>query len=263
MQSIIRSGHGALAVLVALTLLLTPSSLFAASFTDGLIVYLPFDEGNGDVAKDLSGNEHDGKIDKPEWVKGKFEKALKFKGANSGTFVTVESTPKLNVNTMTFMAWVNADTWDGTRQIVGKSVHGGCGGRVQYGVFSEGGVFKVRFATDPASADISTGLPKTKDWLHVAVTNDGKVGKIFFDGKEAVEGKVSGKLKVNEDPWRVGQDCQRENYIFAGIIDDVRLWDRALSEKEINTYKEQGAEALAVDPRGKLPTAWGQIKRQY
>lgn len=263
MQSIMRLVHGALAVLVALTLLLIPSSLFAASFTDGLIVYLPFDEGNGDVAKDLSGNKHDGKIDKPEWVKGKFEKALKFKGANSGTFVTVESTPKLNVNTMTFMAWVNADTWDGTRQIVGKSVHGGCGGRVQYGVFSEGGVFKVRFATDPASADISTAHPKTKDWLHVAVTNDGKVGKIFFDGKEAVQGKVSGKLTANEDPWRVGQDCQRENYIFAGIIDDVRLWNRALSEKEINTYKEKGAEVLAVNPQGKLPMAWGQIKRQY
>ena len=120
MRSVIRSVQVALPMLIALIALLMPLSAFAASFAEGLVVYLPFDEGNGDVAKDLSGNKHDGEIDKPEWVKGKFEKALQFKGANSGTFVTVESTPKLNVNTMTFMAWVNAETWDGTRQIVGN-----------------------------------------------------------------------------------------------------------------------------------------------
>ena len=111
--------------------------VLSANFTDGLILYHTYDEGEGEIAKDLSGNGHDGKIEQPNWVDGKYKNALQFKGAGSGTYVTVENTDTLNVNECTFMAWINAETWDGTRQIVGKSVHGGCSGRGQYGLFSE------------------------------------------------------------------------------------------------------------------------------
>ena len=248
---------------VASILMLMPFSTFA-DFTEGLVLYLPFDEGEGDVAKDISGNDHDGVIDNPDWVDGKFGKALKFGGEGSGTFVTVESTPELNVNEMTFMAWINADHWDGTRQIVGKSVHGGCGGRVQYGLFSEGGTFRLRFETEGGRADIDApALPATGEWVHVAITNDGTTAKIFINGEEVVTGDVPGKLNANDDPFRIAQDCDRLQYIFAGIIDEVRLWNRALSEKEIGDFMEKGVEILTVvESRNKLPTAWGEIKAQ-
>ena len=185
---------------------------------------------------------------------------MEFGGEGSDVFVTVESTPKLNVDAMTFMAWVNAEHWNGTRQIVGKSVHGGCGGRVQYGLFSEGGTFKLRFETEAGRNDISTALPDTEKFIHIAFTNDTKKGIIYIDGKEEVDGDVPGKLKGNDDPWRIGQDCERLNYVFAGIIDEVRLWNRALSEDEINTFMEQGVDALAVEAAGKLSTTWSRLK---
>ncbi len=252
----------AICLSIALLLVTTPfaMSIGPEEFLDGLVLYHPYDEGNGDKAEDLSGNDHDGVIDNPEWVDGKFGKALEFGGEGSDVFVTVESTPKLNVDEMTFMAWVNAEHWNGTRQIVGKSVHGGCGGRVQYGLFSEDGVFKLRFETEGGRADISTGLPDTEKFIHVAFTNDTKTGKIYIDGKEEVEGDVPGKLNANDDPWRIGQDCERLNYVFAGIIDEVRLWNRALSEDEINTFMEQGEDALAVEAAGKLSITWGYLK---
>ena len=247
-----------IAAMLAMTLF---TKVGGGEFTDGLVLYHAYDEGKGAVAEDLSGNGHDGEIESPIWVDGKFEKALEFGGEGSGTFVTVESTPKLNVDECTFMAWINAEHWNGTRQIVGKSVHGGCGGRVQYGLFSEAGVFKLRFETEGGRADISTDLPDTEKWVHVAFTNDGKEGIIYIDGDAMIDGAVPGKLGANDDPWRVGQDCERENYIFAGIIDEVRLWNRALSEDDINTFMEQGAkEALAVAPSGKLSTTWGRLK---
>ena len=186
-------------------------------------------------------------------------KALEFGGEGSDVFVTVESTPKLNVDEMTFMAWVNAEHWNGTRQIVGKSVHGGCGGRVQYGLFSEGGTFKLRFETEAGRNDIATDLPDTEKFIHIAFTNDTKKAIIYIDGKEEIDGDVPGKLKGNDDPWRIGQDCERLNYVFAGIIDEVRLWSRALSEDEINTFMEQGVDALAVEAAGKLSTTWGRL----
>ena len=253
-----------LTICLSITLLLMVAplamSIGPAEFLDGLVVYHAYDEGKGDEAEDLSGNEHHGVIDNPAWVDGKFGKALEFGGEGSDVFVTVESTAKLNVDEMTFMAWVNAEHWNGTRQIVGKSVHGGCGGRVQYGLFSEGGTFKLRFETEAGRNDISTGLPDTEKFIHIAFTNDTKKGKIYIDGKEEAEGDVPGKLGANDDPWRIGQDCDRLNYVFAGIIDEVRLWNRALSEDEINTFMEQGVDALAVEATGKLSTTWGRLK---
>lgn len=236
--------------------------VIAEDFTDGLVFYHSYDEGDGDTAKDLSGNGHDGVIDKPNWVDGKFSKALQFEGAGSGTFVTIENTDSLNVDTCTFMAWVYSESWEGTRQIVGKSVHGGCSGRGQYGLFSEGGSFKLRFETETGRADISTSLPAVNQWLHVAFTNDGTTGTIYIDGKEESTGNVPGKLKSNVDPLRISQDCDRPNNVFDGIIDEVRLWNRALNEIEINSYMNKGADGvLAVNVSGKITTTWGNLKK--
>jgi len=68
---------------------------------------------------------------------------------------------------------------------------------------------------------------------------------------------VPGTLKANDDPWRIGQDCERLNYVFAGIIDEVSLWNRALSADEITGAQDLG---VSVDPRAKLATTWGNIK---
>ena len=248
-------------ILFTFIFLMIPS-VMSADFSDGLILYHTYDKGEGDVAQDISGSGHDGKIDNPNWVNGKSGKSLQFNGAGSGTFVTVQSTDALNVNECTFMAWINAEHWNETRQIVGKSVHGGCSGRGQYGLFSENGVFKLRFETEGGRSDINADLPETGKWVHVAFTNDGTTGKIYIDGEVVQEGNVPGKLKANEDPLRIAQDCDRPNNVFAGMIDEVRLWNRSLSENDINKFKDQGADgAFAVTPSDKLSTTWGYLKR--
>ena len=249
--------------LVASVLMLMSFPTFA-DFSDGLVLYFPFDEGKGDVAEDLSDNKHEGVIDKPICVKGKFGQALQFDGDGSGTFVTVESTPKLNVNEMTFMAWVNAEHWNGTRQIAGKSVHGGCGGRVQFGLFSDGPNIMLRFETEAGRVDIVAPLPDAGKWAHIAVTNDGTDGIIYIDGTEEGRGAVLGKLGANDDPLRIAQDCDRPQYVFAGAIDEARLWNRALTADEIKQFMNQGAEILsgstAIEPQNKLATTWATVK---
>lgn len=252
------SFHGIVCLLAALSILFTLS--ISANYEEGLVLNHHYDEGEGAIAADASGHGHDGEISNPEWTEGKFGSALKLGGEGSDVFVTVESTDALNVNKCTFMAWINADHWNGTRQIVGKSVHGGCTGRTQYGLFSESGVFKLRFETENGRADISTDLPPTGEWVHIAFTNDGETATIYINGAAAVEGEVPGPLKANDDPWRIGQDCERLNYVFAGAIDEVRLWNRALSADDINALMPS---AVAVDARGKLATTWGGIKASH
>lgn len=247
--------YGIACFLVAASMLLTP--FVSADLTEGLILHHTYDEGQGETAADASGNGHDGEISNPDWDAGKFGGALRFGGDGSDAYVTVESTDALNVNECTFMAWINADHWDGTRQIVGKSVHGGCEGRTQYGLFSEGGIFRLRFETDSGRADIDTDLPSTGEWINVAFTNDGETATIYINAEGVSEGEVPGTLNANDDPWRIGQDCERLNYVFAGAIDEVRLWNRALSSDEIGSA--QGL-LTPVDPQAKLATTWGNIK---
>ncbi len=64
-----------------------------------------FDEGQGDVAEDSSGNGHTAKVaaGKLEWDTGKFGKAVGFK---PGTYLEVEHTDTLNLETFTVAAWV-------------------------------------------------------------------------------------------------------------------------------------------------------------
>jgi hypothetical protein len=235
-------------------------SAMSADFKQGLVLYLPLDEGKGNAVKDISGKGHNGEVQNPQWGEGRFGKALLFGGEASGTFVSVKSTEQLKLNEMTFMAWVHPNTWDGVKQVAGKSVHGGCAGRAQWGIFSEGGALVFRLETAAGRVNVSGPLPGTKLWTHLAATNDGKMAVLYADGKEIGNAAISGKLNVNDDPLAVGQDCDRLNYIFEGLIDEVRLWNRALSVAEIADYGGKGSEALAVEPHGKLSTVWGQLR---
>ena len=234
-----RNKFAVLGAVISLVLIVMSSLSWAAVFTDGLVVYLPFDEGKGEKAEDASGNKNHGTLEGPlKWDNGKFGKALRFK-TGAGTWVKVESNEQMNVDKFTFMAWVNIEDWVGaTRQIVGKSIHGGCAGRLQYGLFSEGGKMTLRLAGEGGSPNIFAEPPEANKWVHLACSNDGKEGKIFYDGKEVGKGAAGGKLKPSPDPWAIGQDCDRLNYIPTGLIDEARLWDRALSEKEIGQYME-------------------------
>ena len=75
-----------------------------------LVLYLPFDEGKGDVAKDASEYGHDGDLVKdPKWVDGKIGKALEFDGT-VGNYVQVPITDELQLREVfTAEFWVKRD----------------------------------------------------------------------------------------------------------------------------------------------------------
>ena len=133
-------------------------------------------------------------------------------------------------------------------------------GRAQYGLFSEKGTLKLRFETQDGRADINADLPATNEWLHIAFTNDGEMASLYINGEIVAEGAVPGVLNTIDDPLRIAQDCDRPNNVFTGMIDEVRLWNRALSTDEINVLKDLDAQATPVDPLGKLSTTWGSLK---
>ena len=75
-------------------------------------------------------------------------------------------------------------------------------------------------------------------WSHVAATYDGAALRLYVDGAPAGSTAVTGSMAVTSGVLRIGGN-NLWNEWFSGLIDEVRIYDRALSQAEIQ-------EGLAV-----------------
>lgn len=246
-------------------------SSMAMEVDETLVLCLPFDEGKGEVVKDLSMYGNDGEIKgEPKWVEGKFGKALWFDGTDD--WVQVPDSPSLRVKeAVTVMAWIKAErhTFPGTnwQGIVAKS-----NSPRSYSFYTEvsGG---LHFSTSAASpqpfyGSVSTAKVPLKEWVHVAVVAEtGKNGgthRYYVNGEPGGEKSFPDLTTLPGDSdiqdVLIGRTWEGSRF-FLGTIDEVRIWNRALSEKEIKEQMNRGAkEMFSVQPQDKLATSWGQIK---
>lgn len=243
------------------------SAIAQEMVTAGLVSFWTFDRDDivGGTAKDMWGNNH-GEINGAEIVAGKIDEALSFDGEDD--FVEVKHSKSLNiVEEITIEFWfllkgesVNND-WP---RVVGKGQSTTANGA--YGVW----VKDVTGATDIGLRSItlapndirSTEIPNYDDdsWHHVAVTYDGDVGRIYFDGEIHFDSSVSGELNETDEALHIG-DANNERY-FNGLIDEVRIYNRALSEDEVLQNFGVKLNALAVESTHKLTVLWSDIKTQ-
>ena len=69
---------------------------------------------------------------------------------------------------------------------------------------------------------------------------------------------------TSEEGLSIGKKGTANQDYFGGIVDEVRIWKRALDEKEIQYNMESGqAQFFAVSLRGKLSVTLGEIKAAY
>ena len=152
--------------------------------------------------------------------------ALYFDGSDE---VIISSDSSLNpTNAITVMAWINADDWDGNRRILQKGVDD------QYRLIDEG---NLEFGLAGVSGgDIGTPIPTTGVWHHVAGTYDGSTIRLYVDGVEEVSNSASGPLQTSSTSLYIGNKplSSYSGDHFKGIIDEVRIYNRALSTQEIN-----------------------------
>lgn len=112
-------------------------------------------------------------------------------------------------------------------------------------------------------ANLNAPMPKNfeDDWHHVAFTGSGKKMAIWIDGKIVSErAGVTPFVRGNNRAWHIGG---RAGTTFEGGVDEVAVFNVVLTQADIKAIKDRGlshAVGLAVDPSGKLTTAWGNIK---
>jgi hypothetical protein len=214
--------------------------------------YWPF-EGSGAIAngqtlglEDQSGYANNGtavnlNATGMSFITGKVGSAVQFDGVddwmNAGTNAVINFTGPL-----TMAVWFNTSDAGGTSRIFSKqysdtdeTTGSAC---YQLGIY----VNKYRFSlyTSTGSVDRQTETPSNNSWVHFAGAWDGSQYRMYLNGNQIYSGSLSGVLKTNPlTPLSIGTSyADQAMYFFKGILDEARIYNRALSADEIKAlYK--------------------------
>ena len=229
-------------VIFVVSFILLSQSALAES--GGLVAHYPFDEGSGSVVRDASGNGNDGAIHGATYAKVTEGYALQFDGLDD--YVQIPNSEHLKIDgTLTVEVWVNTRLAS-TGPVFAKN---GCSTLRQNYIIQlqEGGVnFAVVDCTDEKGVENTVRSPAitTDTWYHLVGTYDGDDLKLHVNGAASV--KKFGKFTPGtlDGPLYVGVNYygQKLGSFFAGQIDDLRVYNRALSQEEILANYQTGKE---------------------
>ena len=199
------------------------------TFTTTLVAHYPFDN-NG---LDITAFANTAVIKNAVPTKDRFNKANKAIAVNNSTITAANSPQQNSVNTtISFWVKVNALPAQGEAFLLSN---GGYQQRWKISLPAHG---KVVFTTNETSgiSDMDAGagneLP-VGTWKHVVMTHDGAKDKIFIDGVKKAEKVVVGNLNNTNKPLGMGYDPIDSTNFFNGSLDEVQLYNVALTEAEV------------------------------
>jgi hypothetical protein len=207
-----------------------------AAIVSGLVAAYGFEEASGTAATDTSGKGNNGTLQGAARTgNGRFGSALSFDGVND--WVTVPDAASLDSPRVTVEAWAYPTTLSGWRTAVLKEQTDG----LVYGLYAHDNVpnpamtIALGGVDQSASATASLAL---NTWTHLAATYDGTTVRLFVNGVQAGTRAVSGSLAASTGALRIGGNAVWGEY-FSGRIDEVRIYNRALSAAEIQADMNQ------------------------
>jgi hypothetical protein len=203
---------------------------------DDPILYFPFD-GN---ANDLSGYNNHGTVSGATLTEDRFgnlNSAYLFDGVND--YIIVGNNSILNFqNTISISFWMRIDEFFDTETF--PISHGSYQNRWKLSIIPERYLrWTVKSTTATKDLDSSTKLEKDR-YYHVATIYDGADFEIYINGELDAHTSFSGKILQTDIDLTIGQMLPLNNsYNFKGVLDDIRIYDYALSPQQImNLYNE-------------------------
>lgn len=259
-------------ILVCLLLTSQLGSLAADAIDPDLVLYFDYEEFTATHVIEKSGNEYDGKINGNvrQSNDGKFGKAGQFAAGSfldlDGPNVDPEHIP---TDGMSVIAWINVEAI--SHMAIFNARAGDATWLVHPEARGEGNYRWLNRGHNPGKTlfNILAGVNKANEWVHYAGTfnvDDG-LAYLYINGKKVGEAKSAFPgVKIAGD-WglgaRVGYNIDNQRP-FTGLMDELNVWKRGLTEEEVNSIMNEGVIAfLAVDARGKLTTSWGKLKTSY
>jgi Concanavalin A-like lectin/glucanases superfamily len=260
---------GALIVAAAVALLgshALASAAPAPHASKGLVAAYGFNEADSKGMRfgDASGLKNGATGRKVRRVEGRFGRGAAFNGRNS--WLTVRNRASLNLaRAMTLEAWVKPRAVSGRRAIVAKpgartsvyALHASTPkGAAAQAAMRGRGRHVARAATVPLGR-----------WTHVAATYDGSRLRLYQNGQEVSSEAATGLIRSSGGPLRIGGTSLGGDW-FKGVIDEVRIYRRALTGQEIQRdmrrrivrpKRTPAPAAAAPAPSGPGPFSFGIV----
>ncbi|MCX7826557.1 MAG: LamG domain-containing protein, partial [Verrucomicrobiae bacterium] len=235
--------------ILAITTLLLASLAPSRAVEPGLVAHWNFDEGSGDVAKDVTGHGHDAALKNVEWVPSPRGHALRFHTRRS--LARYGRADAMNLSgDATLAVWVKTDA------AVAPNTH-----RLIFGDDGPGVARNLHLSLDSynrlsfewadgrsndsllAPASLLNG-----SWKHVAVAADSRAMRVvmYVDGVEVARKAMS--LPISKATFKERLTGWFYNGFFQGELDDIRLYNRALTAKEVQRLFASQADVQAEAP---------------
>lgn len=250
---------------ILICILLTYNFTYAAPIDkDDIEVAYLLDENDGNVAKDISGNERHGTITGAKRVEGKFGKALEYDGVDDNLIITGYNGIG-GTEPRTTVFWFKSDvvrdhSW------------------VKWGVNSPSQKYYIRAHPRGAECNLRVEVNSGNnfgtdnvcdgEWHHCAVvfpdrSDAVKDHDLYVDGKLQEKEGTEFAMDTNVDSQAVNIGARLANHTFMlGTTDEVAIFNVDLSLKQIEAIGDLGLKsALGIDPQDKLATRWGMIKK--
>ena len=196
-----------------------------SSTPSGLVAAYSFNDGSGVQTRDSSGQSNTGTIAGATWTtNGKFGSALSFNGTSA--WVTIADANSLDLTTgMTIEAWVNPSSGTGWRSVVLKETSGG----LAYALYSaNNGSRPAGYVHTHDDVGVTgTAAVPLNSWTHLALTYDGATLRLYVNGI-LVRSTSGHGAAASAGALRIGGNSVWGEY-FRGLIDEVRIYNRALT----------------------------------
>lgn len=208
--------------------------------TDNLIAWWKLDEtsSNGNIASDSSGHGLDGNLLNISasniGVSGQINNAIDFDGVEG--FVEVPDSDDFDITkSISLSLWFRSNVITGQHGLITKGEHNDA-----FSLITNNS--KVRFSTEGLTrANIESSVISTDTWYHVVGVYNESTIAIYLNGSLDTSGACTGTITTRDHNIEIGREgWTTGRWEHDGIIDDVRIYDRALTSSEIQTLYSQG-----------------------
>ena len=221
----------------------------------GLVGYWSFDGKDmaNVTAYDRSGNANNGTLTNgPTRAIGKIGQGLSFDGSNDYVNVSDNANFDLGGKNFSISFWFKAnedlntigDIWSDRRSILQKGVDSIGLANGAYQIFFEGDVDTVLIEFSNGANWFNAQTAKTSwdanTWYHGVITHNQTTMSWYIDGILDSQTTRTETIQNNNDSLRIGR-FDRNAWSWTGLIDDVRIYNRALSADEIKRLYRIGA----------------------
>jgi hypothetical protein len=176
-------------------------------------------------------------------VAGKYGNGLSFDGADD--YLSAADSTSLNIsgNALTLSMWLRPAGGAGDQVLLGKHWNTSMTSPYyQYGLELQSGattpVFQIGTTSGVRSASMGSAVSTTQ-WSHLAVVFNGTTVKFYVNGALVSTENLSATITARPNPLRMGADADTSQF-YQGLLDDVRIYNRAQTAAEIQTDMNTG-----------------------